>query len=109
MNAERLLPVPSVDDIHKIRMDMMHNEFSKEPVNVGTPGHIDHGDNIDSTRRSARMWDYQPEEIEYDMDDWKARPEPSSKFVSDQRNSGKKRNKAKAKAQKKARKLTRRK
>lgn len=91
----------------------MGREVDSHP-NVGTPGHIDHGSVeaiqvIGKSTYGEYLSEVAPADIEYEMDEWKARPEPSSKFISDQRNSGKKRNKAKAKAQKKARKLTRRK
>lgn len=107
------------NSIEKINKNGMYGDH----VNVGTPGHIDHGSNssiqelspgtyeisadVNATRRSAVMKDYQPEEIEYEFDDWKK--SPPAMWYSDQANGGKKRDKAKAKAQRKARKLNRRK
>lgn len=85
-------------------------------VNVGTPGHVDHGSHKPlhlllepPTKPLNGISEFAPEDIEYEMDDWKAKPEPPHSFFSDGRNSAKKRDKAKAKAQKKARKLQRKK
>jgi len=73
-----------------------------EPVNVGTPGHIDHGSqNLDT---SSILQSLPPEDIEYEMNDWK-RAKPML-WNTDAKNGGKKRDKAKAKAQKKARKVS---
>lgn len=76
----------------------------EEMPNVGTPGHIDYGSQ--TTKPLNGISEFAPEDIEYTMDDWK-KSQPAMWYSDQAKLGGKKRNKAKWKAQKKARKANR--
>jgi hypothetical protein len=102
-NKEQLFNYCNDDKINVPVMEKINNHgMYGDHVNVGTPGHIDHG----GPRRSAILRDEAPEDVEYAMDNWKKSP-PAMWYSDQAKLGGKKRDKAKWKAAKKARKANR--
>ena len=107
---------PPLERVQRVHKEMMGNEFPS----VGTPGHIDHPHFLVDSLADLEYPLFIPNTplntkaftplitLPEDLDEWKTKSEPTSKQISDQRNSAKKRDKKKVKAQRLARKLNRR-